>query len=206
VPPPPQGQASSTITANKERTRYRKPFRLAGQVTGTAGCTAPYEVSLEKRVHGTTAIRGFTRVTTDGSGGWQTAVRSRKSADYFATVTSTERCQGSRSDARPVAVRVQVSRGPVSCSHKDQFPSGASGSGACCYRLSLEGPVRPNHGGTKVQLQRHKRKGGWRLLDVDRLNRRSRFSLSGPTCDGRYRIVWRKQAPENIRGEARFRL
>lgn len=196
-----QGEASTSIAASDNRVRFREAFALSGSVTGTSGCFAPYDLVLEKRAHGSTGIRPFARISTDSEGNWEHTVRSPRSADYLAAVTSTENCEGSRSMPEPVEVRAGVI---VRRRHCD---SAVGSDGVRGYtQVTARGSVAPNHRGTKVRLQRRKRSGGWRTLAGDRLNARSRFGLFGPTCGGRYRVVWRKQAPENLRGEARFRL
>lgn len=62
-------------------------------------------------------------------------------------------------------------------------------SANCAPGLKIRGRVRPNNPGTKVLLQR-RRKGGFRRIDVDRLNTRSRFTLILPSCEGAWRIRW----------------
>jgi hypothetical protein len=158
---------------------------------GSGGCSAPYEVILYKRNHGSTDLRpSGDPVSTDGSGRWAVAVRSKKNADWMAEVRSTPRCDGEMSGSEDVLVRAGVMTEPVSCTQGD---------------FTVNGAVRPNHGGSQVKVERFTRKH-WRKLDTDRLNGESRYRLSGGSCSGRYRVVWEKQGPENLRGQDIFRL
>jgi hypothetical protein len=193
--PPPRGTASTTLSSDRDRVDHRRPFTLAGVVTGTPPCLGPYEIAVHKRVHGGTSIEVLGRsVSTDLDGSWRLTLRSKRSADYIAEVVPSGNCDGGRSLAVSVGVRVGIEVTDIDSPSRLERPS----------RFRVRGVVRPEHPGTRVHLER-RRDGRWRSLDVDRLDRRSRFTLVGSGERGRFRIVWRQQDPDNLRSHKFFR-
>ena len=183
-----RGIASTSIAAERSRTRFRRPVVLSGVVTGDRSCAATH-VSISRRVHGTDEFRELTTAEAGPDGTWNLAMRPRRSASYIARPEDTELCDGRVSTTIDVLVKAKVR---------------IFGDRRCTPREAVRGVVRPKHAGTKVALQKRKR-GSWRTIDRARLNRRSRFhGLRIDGCRAHYRVVWRSQDASNLRGAARI--
>lgn len=163
--------------------RHRKPFTLSGRVTGDRACGIQ-EVEVLKRVFGRDGYRPVTTVPVGTDGMWSATLRSARSAGYAARPVDTALCDGRISTAVDVLVRARVN---------------AFARTACNRRHALVGKVKPRYPGTIVKLQ-DRRKGRWKTIGRDRLNKKSRFRFA--RCKGD-RVVWPQQDPRNLRGVGR---
>lgn len=180
---------STSLTSDKSKTGYREPFELSGTIAAGDDCSGPYSVALTKRVKGNETASELASSLSPGSNDtWSFEHKSKRSAEYRAFPSGSSGCVENLSVWREVLVRVRVTVGvPTDCDAPQ----------------TVRGRVRPGHSGTDVVLKR-KSAGKWKTVDRDRLNRRSRFVVEAPTCRGRFKAVWPKQAPDNIRGSRHF--
>ncbi|MGH2747192.1 MAG: S8 family serine peptidase [Actinomycetota bacterium] len=184
-----QGRATTTITSSRPVIAYSRGFELSGAVDHDPACTDPLEIGISRRIHGNDTYKEIatTPVTSDGT--WDLRVAARRNASYIARVRDTRECEGQASAPTDVGVRVKVkAKAPRSCDGGEV----------------VRGRVRPDHKGTKVILQRRKGKG-WRQVDSDVLNKKSRFALKARRC-GLHRVVWRAQAVTNEWGAKKLQI
>lgn len=190
--PPGEGEMSTTLKSSRSIALYRQGFRLSGVVSGDAECGKPgdHVVGVTKRVLGTDETKSVDRaVPVDEDGSWSINHRSSYSARYVAHVSPSKACESSASDPEIVRVRVdvEVTDRPNSC-HDE-----------------VHGVVRPNHKGTKVELQRHSNKKFRPTSIEDGLDEDSRFDILLYKC-GLYRVVWMSQDPSNMWGADTFKV
>lgn len=183
------GEVSTSIETTRSKAKYLKPFTLSGRVTADESCDPPYTVSIRKQVFGANRSKVIDpRVGVGRDRTWKFQHRSKFSASYIAKVNDTDTCDGKAS--RPLEVRV---RAKILVSLPED----------CAAPQTLRGRVLPNHRGTPVRLQL--RSGGkWMNIDQDRLNRKSRFIVQAPRCEGSYRLQWPPKGKKNIRGMRSF--
>jgi hypothetical protein len=180
------GRATTSLETSRSKTRLRAAVNLSGRVTGSPPCAAPYDITIERRLHGTDQFRTLKATQTDAQGIWQTTIHPTRNATYRAGVESRSDCAGELSSPADVLVRVKV----------------AARTGRTC-RAGISGRVRPPYPGRFVELQWRK-DHRWHDVERDKLSRRSRFKLHPERCNGPvYRVVWRKQSERNIWGKSR---
>jgi hypothetical protein len=184
------GELRTTLRSNREKVGYQRAFTLSGDVTADAECSGPKVVQIRKRILGTERAEPIASIDAGGDGSWSLVHRSGRSAEYTAGVNSTSNCDGNSSAPLKVQVRAKVTA-PVPES--------------CIAPQRIRGRVKPNHKYTRVRLQR--RLGdSWRIVDGDELNKESKYTLFASRCSMTYRVVWPKQAPNNLRGIKEFKL
>ncbi len=182
------GEMRTTLERSRAKVGYRRPFTLSGKWSGDAGCTGPRSVQIRKRVLSRKAVKTIASVDVGANGSWLFEHRSGRSAAYTAAATPTENCDGDSSAPKRVLVRAKVTANlPDRCSSPQQ----------------IRGRVFPNHRHTIVRLQR-RRAGSWQTVDRDKLNKNSKYAVTAPKCSKRHRVVWPKQAPDNLRGIRTF--
>ena len=180
---------TTSIATDRTKVKFRAQFTLSGEVTADDSCERPFVVSIGQRVHGTDTFKTIEQgIPVAQNNTWSRKVSSKFSADYRATVRDDGACGGGSSGAVAVRVKAKV---------------GVKVPATCSAPQSVGGRVSPNHRGSKVQLQA--REGNkWRTKDSAQLNRRSRYRLVAPSCDGAYRVVWPAADERNLRGIKRF--
>jgi hypothetical protein len=181
------GHAESTVEVAKKKVKYREEIALSGQVTGTEGCEAPYEISLFKQRADKDFFRQIGTFNTDEQGAWHVTKRARMNTKYSVRVGSTETCEGSFAQPAEVLVRVKVGLFNL--------------RGKCKPSYDIAGHLWPRKAGTKVVLKREGRKA---VLDKDRLEGRSPYRLTLPRCGRNYKVVWTGRDDLNIKGWRSF--
>jgi hypothetical protein len=181
------GHAESTIHADKEKVKYREEFSLSGQVTGTEGCEAPYEIGLFKQRADKDFFRQIGTFNTDEQGAWHVTKRARMNTEYSVRVSSTENCEGSFAQPAQVLVRVKVGLFDL--------------RGKCKAPYDIAGHLWPRKAGTRVVLKRAGKKA---VLDQDKLEGRSPYHLTTPRCGRNYKVVWKGRDDLNIQGWRNF--
>lgn len=158
-------------------------MRLSGVLVSTSeACESNESVQIRRRFVGR-EFRLIRSVTSDSSGGFETTLEARRSAEYKATVFRTSDCDTAASDNVTVFVRVRItiaaSENPVA---QGNF-------------FSLEGKIEPQHGRTEVVLERKVTKG-WRRVDRVKMTRTSRYSfglVAGWAGERSFRVRWPSQ-------------
>ncbi len=180
---------STSITTDRTTTKYRAPFVLSGRVDADGSCERPFHVTIRKRQLGSDQYRSLKERTPVGKDNrWSREVSSKVSASYVARVDDSGAC-GSGS-SRPITVRV---RAKVRVNVPD----------TCAAPQRVTGRVRANHPRSRVVLERRSA-NGWATADRDRLDAKSRFVVSAPSCSPRFRVVWPSSDPRNARGVTAF--
>ena len=182
---------STTINTNRTKTDFRSPFVLSGKVDADGSCERPFHVTIRKRVLGGQRFRSLPdRAPVGKDDRWSREITSRVSASYVAQVDDSGPCDGGTSNPITVKVRAQVL---------------VAAPDSCAAPQEITGQVRPNRRGSRVVLE-HSTAEGWARVDRDRLNAKSRFVVTAPACETRYRVVWPSSDPRNARGVRAFRL
>jgi 3',5'-cyclic AMP phosphodiesterase CpdA len=179
---------STTIAARRSTVRLGKPIRLSG-VAGSERCGVPNSVTVSKRVHGRATSHGMRSVSVAPDGSWATKLRARRNLSFLARPESTEACDGLTSNPIDVLVKSKITVRSVNCRTTRR----------------VTGRVRPSNRGAKVSLARRKR-GSWKVIDTDRLDRRGRFALNLNRCRGTYRVRGPLNSAQNSPGHDRFRI
>ncbi len=149
---------TASLDASSNRVGYKKPVVLQGDVVSVPECQDA-SVSIERR--GVSGRFGVLRTVDVNDGAWSTSVRPTKNVEYRARIEATEVCAGATSDVTKVLVAARVvARGPS-----------AVGAGEC---FRVRGRVLPDKAGQTVRLQ-ERVAGRWTKLDLDSLNKRSRY-------------------------------
>lgn len=187
------GSATTTITSARAVIKFNRGFELSGAVDTDGGCSDSLEIDISRRIHGTDTYRHIATTPVTGDGTWGLRLGARRNASYIAQVRDTDNCRGETSTPTDVLVRVKVK-----VKAKSKAPR------SCDGREVVRGKVRPNHADTKVILQKRTRKG-WRKVDSDILNKKSRFRLRARRC-GLHRVAWRTQADINVWGATKLRI
>jgi hypothetical protein len=184
-------QITTTIESNRPTTKYNKKFTLSGRVNPGEGCQRPFEVTLRKRKGGSnTATLLRTGIPVEKNGTWSFSTKSKVSATYTATVTSgnSTTCETGPQSSTDVGTRVGIS---------------VDFGGACNAPQQVVGRVKPKHPKTKVLLKR-KAGGKFKTVDKDKLNKRSAYDMTSPSCSGKFQVVWPAQDPSNAAGKRTF--
>ena len=182
-------QLSSSLRSSVSKTKYRKRFTLSGNLKVGPDCGGPFSVEVRKRTMGSKGFEVIARkVAVDNDGSWKLTHRSKRSASFRVTPSGGNSCVETTSLPADVLVKAKVS---VSLPEKCSAPKG------------IRGRVRPNHRGTNVVLKR-RGNSGWKTVDRDKLGKSSSFRLVVRNCRAQYRVVWPKQAPDNLRGRKNF--
>ena len=154
-----------TLHADDEIVDLGRLTRLSGAVAGPAPCRSGAAVRILRRIGAT--VEQVDSALTDESGGWAAGFRSNRNAAYFAEVPAGGGCASATSEDVVVKVRAAV----------DGFVrDGRIDRGGCAR---VRGEVSPNKPGDRVRLQVETSRG-WRSIDSDALDSRSRFSF--PAC------------------------
>ena len=186
-----EGEITTSIATNKPKTAFRSAFVLSGKVSAADSCERPFHVTIRKRVLGKERFRQLKdRTLVDSDNRWRRQITSRVSANYVAQVADSGACEGGSSNPITVKVRAQVL---------------VAAPDSCAAPQEITGQVRPNRRGSRVVLE-HSTAEGWARVDRDRLNAKSRFVVTAPACETRYRVVWPSSDPRNARGVRAFRL
>lgn len=141
----------------------------ATKLTGTVkGCAAP-----NVKIYSDSA-RGFFPVKSVEvkEGKFELKVSPQINTTYVAEIAEAGDCESTRSKRRTVKVEPKIR---IDRKRRCQ---------------SVAGQVLPKQRGSSIKLQQKMRKGEWKTVDQDTLNRRSRFELDFPMCAGDYRVVW----------------
>ena len=182
---------STTINTNRTKVDFRAPFVLSGKVDADGSCERPFHVTIRKRVLGGERFRSLPdRAPVGKDDRWSREITSRVSASYVAEVDDSGPCPSGSSNPLTVKVRAQVL---------------VTAPDSCAAPQEITGRVRPNHRGSSVVLD-HTTGEGWARVDRDRLDAQSRFVVTAPACETRYRVVWPSSDPRNARGVRVFRL
>jgi hypothetical protein len=184
---------STTIESNRSTVKYNKKFTLSGHVTAGPACQEPFQVTVRQRVAGSNTSKVVeSGIPVDSDGIWALATKSKVSATYLATATASNSstCESGAESSTNVAVRVAIS---------------VDFGGACNAPQQVVGRVKPSYPKTKVQL---KRKSGrkFKTVDSDKLNKRSSYDMTSPSCDGKFQVVWPSQDPRNASGKRSFQF
>ena len=148
-------------------------------------------MTIRKRVLGGERYRSLKgRAPVGKDSRWSREISSRVSASYVAQVDDSGPCAASSSN--PVTVKVRAGIFVIA-------------PDSCAAPQEINGQVRPNHRGSRVVLD-HTTGEGWARVDQDRLDAQSRFTVTAPVCETRYRVVWPSSSPRNARGVRAFRL
>lgn len=185
------GEASTTIASSRRIAKYKKPFKLTGTVkTKGSSCRHPYFITVKKTVLGKKRSSTVSSsIPTDKAGKWKFSHKSTVSAAYTATPRDATGCKSVESSPVVVKVRAKiVFKVPTPCRAPQK----------------IKGKVLPNHKGSKIRLQR--KAGKWRNIDTDKLNKKSRFSLTADTCSGSFRVLWPPKGKKNARGSKNFKF
>jgi hypothetical protein len=184
------GNVATTAESNRSKVVAGARVTLHGQVTDDSTCTGPHEISILARIHGRDSFEEVARVRAAEDGTWRHKLRIKRSSSFTATPRNSGECETRTSAPTDVLVKVKITA---------RVPK------VCRQTATVRGRIAPNHRRSKVTLER-KRKGGWKVVDRDRLNHRSRFKLTLPVCRGRFRVEWPAQDPSNLANVHRFRL
>lgn len=160
------------IETSKNRVGYKRSLVLSGDVVSVPECQVG-SVVIERRVMGGRFAGVRTVDVVDQA--WSTNLRPSKTAEYRASIDSTETCEGATSGIVKVSVAARVTA---------NVSSRSVDSGSC---VSIRGRVLPRKAGQVVRLQR---KAGtrWVREATDSLDKRSRYSLKLCLPDGGYRF------------------
>jgi hypothetical protein len=164
-------------------------LELSGTAQRDANCSGPLEVQVSRRTHGTDSYEAVASTPVSGAGSWGLQVVAEHNSSYVAQVKETGTCRGQAS--APVDVSVKAKIGRV------KLPRSCGGT--------IRGRVAPSYEGTTVVLQQRKKRGGWKKVDRDVLDARSRFALSAKKC-GVHRVMWQDDQAANEAARHRFRL
>jgi hypothetical protein len=183
------GTATTTISASRSVATYNQGLELSGTAERDANCSGPLEVQVSRRTHGTDSYEAVASTPVSGAGSWGLQVVAEHNSSYVAQVKETDTCKGDASAPVDVLVKAKIGRLRV--------PRACGGS--------IRGRVLPSYEGTTVVLQQRKKRGGWKKVDRDVLDDRSRFALSAKKC-GVHRVMWQDDQAANEAARHRFRL
>lgn len=190
---PTGGQRTITLTSSKRKVPVGRTVTLSGQIDSTSStCEDNEVVEIRRRIHGTDQFKDFKTTATDAQGNYDTTARVNKSADYQAVTPAAGGCEEAASTTRSVQAKVAISG-----NYSDLTPNRGSD-------ITIKGAVKPNHRGTRVVLQ-FKKGTGWKRLDADKLNRRSRYSFTVEVkwAKRTFRVVWPSQDDDHAKGTSR---
>ncbi len=181
------GTATTSISASDSLTTYNRGIELSGVVERDENCTGPLEVSISRRVHGTSTYEALASTPVNGAGAWGLQVLAQRNSSYIAQVKETESCEGEPSLPTDVLVKAKITvKVPLRC------------GGA------IRGRLMPSYEGSNIVLQRRTR-SGWSQVTKAKLDDDSRFSLRARRC-GLHRVVWAEDGAANEPATSRFRV
>lgn len=155
-----------SLASERSKVTAGRTVALTGQLSSEdPTCrSSGVEVTIGRRVYGTSRIRELARVSTDVGGNFIFEAKVKRSADYIATAPAHDDCAAATSGPVSVLARTKVAAHPT----ESAVPFGST--------LNVKGRIAPKHPGTRVLLQRKKAKK-WVVVDKGRTNLRSRFTL-----------------------------
>ena len=112
--PPPSGPASRTVTlsASKKKVKKGKKVTLSGDIASAdiAGCEAGQSVTLQRKGAKDKNFKTRATLTTDGSGGFVSKQKLKKTAQFRATVAAGSACGAAESAPKKVKVKKKKKR------------------------------------------------------------------------------------------------
>lgn len=175
------GTTSVSLSPSSTRIKYGRTLRLIGRVD-RQGCSDDLRIQVARRVHGINSYEVVDDIDMIGPGAFEVSFPADFTATYVAQVTTRSGgCSASSSSPREVRVHARIR---------------AEGITSCSTTPTISGKVLPKYPGTRVNLKNRRN----RVVDRDRLDGRSRFSLRAPSCGKTYRVVWPAQSAGNSQG------
>lgn len=182
-----------TLDVSDNRVPAGERVTFSGEIISEeAGCRDDEVVEIRRRVHGTFSFENFATTATEPDGTYEVTARVDESANYQAVAPAHDTCDETSSEAVTVRVRVVIS-----IRVNDRTPEAGS-------TVVFRGRVTPNHEGSRVVLQR-KRGDRWVKVEIDELNRRSRYRIAiDPGVKTRvYRVRWRSVDDDHESGRSK---
>ena len=101
-PPPPQGNRSLTLDANKNKVKRGKKVLLSGRLTTAGGqgpCDAGQTVELQRKRPKQPAFATFAQVQSDAQGGFSLKLKLKKTFEFRAQLLETAACTAALSNS-----------------------------------------------------------------------------------------------------------